>query len=53
MKKTFNCSLHFTPDESADLCLLCSRIYFGKYDLSISEWKFLRNIISTYLTNDI
>lgn len=52
MKKTFNGSLHFTPDESADLCLLCSRIYFGKYNLSISEWKFLKKIISTYLTDN-
>lgn len=48
MKKTFNGSLHFTPDESADLFLLCSR----KYELSISEWKFLKKIISTYLTDD-
>ena len=48
MEKKFNCSLSFTPNESADLCF----IYLGKYDLSISEWKFIREIISTYFNNN-
>lgn len=52
MKKKFNGSLSFTPNESADLCLLLTRIYLGKYDLYISEWKFIREIISTYFNDN-
>lgn len=51
-EKKFNGSLSFTPNESADLCLLLTRIYLGKYDLPISEWKFIREIISTYFNNN-
>lgn len=51
MKKNFNGSLSFTPNESADLCLFLTRIYLGKYYLSISECKFIRDIISTYFNN--
>lgn len=53
MKKNINGSLHFTPNESCDLCILLTRIYLGNFDLTNSDLNFVKNIISSYLSSKI
>ena len=49
MKKTFNGSLHLTPDESCRLSKFAARFYFMDSLLTPDELDLVKVIIKTYL----